>query len=154
MIDAWRLVKTSHQQDAFTGEGARLFGGRWNRPGTAMIYVSGSLALAAMEIFVHIRSTSLHLKFIYFSVTIPDKVSLTKIDFNTLPPNWREEPPPSATKDIGTQWVQNAQSAVLQIPSAIVPEEMNYLLNPLHSDFNKIKISEPKPFHFDSRMWK
>lgn len=155
MILAWRIIQESQLIEAFTGEGSRLYGGRWNHKGTPVIYLGGSLALAALEVFVHISSNvPFNQKYLSFSAIIPENVDIKKIELKSLPPNWREFPAPNATKDIGTHWAERGETALLQVPSVLIPEEVNYILNPSHADFRKINFSDPKPFYFDSRMWK
>jgi RES domain-containing protein len=154
LILAWRIIQESQLIEAFTGEGSRLYGGRWNHKGTPVIYLGGSLALAALEVFVHIRSiVPFNQKYLSFSASIPENVDIKKLELESLPSNWREFPAPNATKDIGTQWAERRETALLQVPSVIIPEEVNYILNPSHADFSKIKFSNPKPFYFDSKMW-
>ena len=153
MIVAWRLIKAKRQATAFDGEGARQAGGRWNHQGTAVVYVSGSLALAALEAFVHLMRAASVIPHVTFRVEIPENI-VTELQQKDLPRNWRSEPPPDITKQIGTDWVAAAASAVLRIPSVIVPVEHNFVLNPVHPDFKKLNISKPEPFSFDPRMWK
>jgi RES domain-containing protein len=150
---AWRLVRAAHQATAFDGEGARMAGGRWNHRGTALVYVADSLALAALEAFVHLQRAAAKIPHVSFRVEIPDDV-ITGITLHGLPRNWRAEPPPDATKRIGTDWVAAATSAVLRVPSVLVPTESNFLLNPAHPGFERLVISPPVTFSFDSRMWK
>lgn len=119
-----------------------------------MVYLADSLALAALEQFVHLRKASSRISFVSFKVEIPDGVSVAKLDVGRLPSNWRVEPPPTEAMSIGDRWVRGGSSAVLTAPSVIIPEELNYVLNPLHPDFGKIKVHSPKPFSFDPRMWK
>jgi len=153
VITAWRLVKARRAGDAFSGEGARQYGGRWNQPGTAVVYVADSLALAALEQFVHLGKAHATLAFVAFRVQIPNKV-IEQLKSQNIPANWRQEPPPKDTMDIGTTWAANASSAVLKVPSVLVPVEHNYVLNPNHADFDQIDIADPEPFSFDPRMWK
>ena len=155
MILAWRIIQESQRIEAFTGEGSRLYGGRWNHKGTPVIYLGGSLALASLEVFVHISSNMpFNQKYLSFSAIIPENVDIKKLELKSLPPNWREFPAPHATKDIGTHWTERGETVLLQVPSVLIPEEVNYILNPSHADFRKIIFSDPKPFYFDSRMWK
>jgi RES domain-containing protein len=149
---AWRLVKRKRVATAFSGEGARLAGGRWNHAGTSVVYLSGTLSLAALELFVHLDSrsrTSLELASI--PVTIPD--DLVEV-FDKLPRRWRSEPSPKETKDLGTAWASSGSSCVLRVPSAIIPEEFNYVVNPAHADFGMIVAGEPERFSLDPRLWK
>jgi RES domain-containing protein len=154
MIVAWRLVKQRQAETAFSGEGARLYGGRWNHRGTSVVYLSGSLSLAALELFVHLGPDDIQLQLVSIDVEIPKNVQIENIEPGALPPNWRQEPPPDSTKEIGTRWIQSGRSAVLRVPSVIIPVEQNFVLNPQHPAFEQLIIGEPRPFSFDSRMWK
>jgi RES domain-containing protein len=154
VITAWRIVKARHAADAFSGEGARLFGGRWNHRGTRMVYLGGSQALAALELFIHLGPGGGGLRFVAIRVEIPRGMRIRALRPRSLPPNWREQPPPDETKDLGTRWAQGGATAVLRVPSVVVPAETNYLLNPAHPDFAKLVIGPPEPFALDARMWK
>ena len=148
MKQAWRMVKEKHAATAFLGEGAWLYGGRWNSAGTRVVYTSGSQALAALESLVHLNPPVI---FKYLAIPIEfDDALVEKVA--ALPADWTEEPPPPATKAIGDLWVKKARSAVLELPSVIILGEPNYLLNPAHPDFQKIIIGKPQPFSFDPRL--
>jgi RES domain-containing protein len=147
----WRITKAS--RPSFDGEGARLYGGRWNHPGTSVVYAAGSLSLAALEFFVHLDADDPP-DLATIGAEIPDDVRVQRIDQSALPVGWRASPAPISLADLGSAWMREAVTAVLAVPSAIVPRETNYLLNPAHSDFNRIKVSKPEPFALDSRMWK
>jgi RES domain-containing protein len=148
-IVAWRLVRRERANDTFSGEGARLFGGRWNSPGTAVVYTSSSLALAALETLVHINP-QLPMDYVAFRVEF-DSAFVETADA-VLPVTWRENPPPPAAQQVGDNWTQAARSAVLSLPSALVPVERNFLLNPKHADFSRIRVEAPEPFDFDRRL--
>jgi len=148
MRQAWRIVKEKHAATAFSGEGARLYGGRWNSVGTSVVYTSGSKALAALESLVHLNPPVI---FRYVAIPIAFADALVEKAAG-LPADWTEEPPPPATKDIGDLWVKEARSAVLELPSVIIPGEPNFLLNPTHPDFKKIVIGKSEPFSFDPRL--
>jgi RES domain-containing protein len=154
VIEAWRLDKAKHAKDTFTGEGARRVSGRWHHQGTPVVYVSESLALAVLEKFVHLGFDASRISFVYFKIEIPDSVAVEKIKTAALPANWAAEPPQDSTKDIGSNWARKAGTAVLRVPSVLVPKSWNYLLNPAHRDFVKIRITGPMPFVFDSRLLK
>ena len=154
MTRGWRIVKAKHAPEAFTGEGARLYGGRWNQRGAAAVYLGDSLALAALEQFVHMGKASSGLKFIAFEVVIPDGVAIDSVESARLPRGWRGEPPPEETKDLGSAWIRGGTAVALRVPSAIVPNEGNYVLNPAHADFRRLHIRPAVPFSFDPRMWK
>jgi RES domain-containing protein len=151
---AWRIVKKSRVGEAFSGEGARRYGGRWNHRGTAVVYASGSLSLAALELFVHIGPAYKGLDFASFKVDIPSRVTIDTLSETSLPKSWRQEPPPDSCKDLGTEWVKLGTAAVLRVPSVIVPKNHNYVLNVHHRDFKKLKITQQDNFAFDPRMWK
>lgn len=154
MIVAWRICKARHADTAFNGEGARREGGRWNSRGVPVVYLAESLALAALEQFVHIPKAAAGISFISFKVEIPAEVKMAQLDVRTLPANWRAEPVPDETMAIGDAWFKGRTSSVLKVPSVVVPEEFTYVLNPIHPEFRKIRIRPPKSFSFDPRMWK
>jgi len=148
MKQSWRIVKEKHAATAFNGDGARLNGGRWNSLGTSVVYTSGSMALAALESLVHLNPPVT-----FKLVAIPIEFDDALIEeLAELPADWREEPPPLATKEIGDLWIQGGRSAVLKLPSVIIPSEPNYLLNPAHPDFKKIGIGTFNHFSFDPRL--
>lgn len=150
MNTAWRIVPERRASGAFSGEGARIAGGRWNSPGTKVVYVSQSKSLATLELLVHINP-GMPKRFKAFRVEFDDGLieNLTK---GTLPPDWQREPPPAATMAIGDAWIAGASSPILAVPSVIIPEEWNFFLNPAHPDFAKIKIGPPADFVFDPRL--
>ncbi|OGA06123.1 MAG: hypothetical protein A3D95_00940 [Betaproteobacteria bacterium RIFCSPHIGHO2_12_FULL_69_13] len=152
MPAAYRIVKARHARAAFSGEGARLAGGRWSLPGDTVVYASASLALAAIETFVHLGESGLHLRFVHFRIEIPEGAAIERC--TKPPPHWRAEPPRDESMRYGSRWLRSGRTAVLQGPSAIVPSESNYLLNPRHPDFRRIRIGRALPFVFDPRMWK
>ena len=154
MITAFHVVKEKHASEAFSGEGSRRFGGRWNHKGVAVVYISDTLSLAALEQFIHLGREGLHIPFVYFSIEIPVHVSIYNIEIDSLSKDWRREPPPKSTKDLGTQWAKSEKSALLRVPTVILPIGFNYVANIAHPEFSDIKIKEPEPFTFESRMWK
>lgn len=150
MRRGWRIVKEKHAATAFDGEGAWRFGGRWNSQGTRIVYASGTKALAALENLVHLNPP---VTFKYRSIPFAfDETLLEIYQRAELPEDWMEEPPPSSAKAIGDLWVKEARSAVLELPSVIIPDEPNYLLNPSHPDFSKIILGTPEPFSFNPRL--
>ena len=152
MISAWRLVKKKRAAAAFSGAGARIAGGRWNRPGTTVVYVSEALSLAVLELFVHLDAASrARLKLVAIPVEIPESIVEQVQD---LPPDWRSEPPPESTMKLGTSWANRGRSTVLRVPSAIVPVEFNMVINPAQPGFEQVKIGKPMSFSLDPRMWK
>jgi len=113
-----------------------------------------SLSLAALEVFVHFDTDVSPTGLVAIPAEIPEKVKVEHIDISRLPKNWRAHPPPQALKPIGSLWAARGSSVALSVPSALIPSERNYLLNPKHRDFQLIQIGKPLPFRFDSRMWK
>ena len=154
MAKAFRIVKAKHAAQAFDGEGARRFGGRWNQRGTAVVYTADSLALSALEVLVHLGRAAAKISFVSFEIEIPDAVPVELAPEDRLPKNWREEPPPEEGKTFGSEWAHRGFSVALRVPSVIVPSEGNYVLNPVHPDFARLVIGAPTPFSFDPRMWK
>jgi RES domain-containing protein len=152
MLSCWRIVQQRFSSDAFTGEGARLYGGRWNTPGHAVVYAAGSRSLAVLEILAHLDGPQLLSSYVLFEATFPESLA-TDLAPKTLPPDWREDPAPRSTQSVGDEWLRKATSPVLRVPSVLIPEEQNYLLNPGHPDFQQVHISGPQKFTFDPR-WK
>src|SRR5262245_10836793 len=136
---AWRIFKPRHAATAFTGEGARLFGGRWNSKGVAVVYTSQSLALAALEMLVHLPSDLVLARYQVAPVTFDSDV-VQSVDTAQLPRNWRADPPPARLRQIGDRWVAEGAAAVLRVPSAVIDTEFNFLLNPAHPDFANLTI--------------
>ncbi len=150
MMRAWRIVREDHRSAAFDGEGAWLFGGRWNSRGTRIVYTSITLSLAALETLVHLNPP---VAFKYVAIPIEfDEALGETVAAMDLPADWNEEPPPPSTAEIGDRWVRESRSAVLKLPSVIISAELNYLLNLGHSDFKRIRIGKPMPFSFDPRL--
>lgn len=148
MIEAWRIERAIYRATAFTGEGARLYGGRWNSQGISLVYAAENRSLAMLEILVHMRKPK---GYELYSVQFDESLVRELRDEN-LPQNWDVEPPTTDTQEIGDNWVMNASSAVLSVPSAVVHEERNYILNPRHPDFKQIKVDGPFPCSFDPRL--
>lgn len=151
MGSGWRIVLESEAAAAFSGEGSWRYGGRWNSANVRVIYVSEHQSTAALEVFVHNKPFSPNEKYKAFHLQWPD--SLTEVfPEKKLPANWRITPPSHETMEIGDHWVQEKRSVVLALPSAISPADTNFLLNPEHPDFKRIRISPPIDFEFDPRL--
>jgi RES domain-containing protein len=118
------------------------------------VYVSETLALAALEYLVHVDPANVPGDLVSIPAEIPDSVAIREVNLKNLPADWRAYPAPDALAQIGTAWTNAGSSAVLGVPSAVIPDERNYLLNPAHRDFPRIKIGVPQPFAFDSRLLK
>jgi RES domain-containing protein len=151
MASAWRIVVQSEASTAFSGEGARRYGGRWNSRNIRVIYTSEHQSTAALEVFVHNKPFNPNGKYKAFRLEWPDSLT-ERFSAEMLPANWRVSPSPVEIKEIGDRWVQERRSAVLALPSAISPADTNFLLNPEHRDFKRIRIAPPIDFEFDSRL--
>jgi RES domain-containing protein len=152
-VTACRIFKKKHAATSFTGEGARLHGGRWNSKGKAVVYTAASCSLATLEMLVQLDDRQVMDEYVCAFVSF-DRRLVRTVDSEALPKNWREYPGPPELKTVGDQWLTVASSAVLQVPNAIVASEFNFLINPAHTDFRKIRIEEHLPFLFDPRLLK
>lgn len=164
ILSAYRIVKTNRSLDsktingleipaAFDGYGSSMFGGRWNSKETHIVYTSDTQALAVLEILVHLDDPEMLNAFSVFPVSFDDKYMLTVDDVaGGLPSDWQNEPFSQNARDIGDAWIKSAQSLVLAVPSAVIPNEYNYLLNPYHKDFKAISIGEAAEFPLDARL--
>jgi RES domain-containing protein len=148
----YRLASTQYAND-LTGEGARLFGGRWNHPGFACLYASDSRALAVLEYSVNTGAD--HIPSALLIITIDTGTAgIEEIPESVLPADWKEIPAPSSTKDFGSAILRSSKTAVIKIPSAIISSEHNFLLNPAHPDARKFKILALTDFYYDLRIKK
>jgi RES domain-containing protein len=150
-VRAWRLSKEKYASDAFSGEGAKLNGGRWNSKGTPMVYTSEHISLAVLEILVGLEDPIILPRYVLFRVEFEEGL-VEVLEDDALPGDWRLNPPPRSTQEIGDRWVSEARSAVLCVSGVVIPSERNYLLNPRHSDFGEIAVGDPKPHDFDPRL--
>ena len=146
---AWRLVKARHAATAFDGEGARLFGGRWNSPGTRMVYTAESRSLAVLEVLVHLQARAPLAAYVFLEARVPDALVERLVQ---APADWRELPAPESTRRLGDAWISEQRSAALSVPSVVSPSERLLLLNPDHADFGRIGLGRPEPFELDPRF--
>jgi RES domain-containing protein len=153
LIRVWRICARRLARHAFRGEGARLHGGRWNPPGIAVVYTASTLSLAALELFVNLDPRDAPAGIVAIPADIPASVRIESVDRALLPRRWRSYPAPDALQAMGAAWIARGETAVLSVPSAVIPEERNYLLNPAHRHFHLIRIGRPQAFQFDTRMW-
>jgi RES domain-containing protein len=149
-VVVWRLTLKKHA--APDGEGARRYGGRWNKPGTPAVYTSGTLSLAALEYLVHVDSDILPDSLVSIKATIPDSLSIETLKASDLPSDWKEKIIPVTLQELGTSWANRAKSPVLKVPSVVIEHEWNYVLNPLHPDFPNIFWDNAIGFSFDPRL--
>ena len=151
MPTGWRLVKKRYAANAFDGEGARLYGGRWNSPGVPMVYTAATLSLAALELLVHLNDRR-HLAGYQQCAAHFESHQVTVVEGTALPEDWRKYPAPEALRQIGGRWAEELATPVLRVPSAVVPQEGNFLLNPLHPAFRELVFNPPGPLSLDSRL--
>lgn len=147
----WRICKSQFASIAFTGYGASRDGGRWNFPGTAVVYTAQSKSLAAMEQLVGLDRSELPPSFVCFSVDVPED-AVRILGAAELPSDWHETPPPDTLKHIGSTWAHELETVCLSVPSAVIPGERNFILNPSHPGFARLTISDPEPFRYDERI--
>ena len=152
MLTVWRLITARFAKSAFSGEGGRLYAGRWNRKGIPLVYTAESQSLAMLEMLV--QDEPLRARYVMIEVRIPKGMTIDRIKVQDLPSDWRDISAREKLQAIGTEWVTKRSAAVLAVPSAVIPAETNYVLNPLHPDFRRIKIGKPQKFETDLRLSK
>jgi RES domain-containing protein len=152
MIKLYRLVRAGRGDDAFSGEGAKFHGGRWNPPGFPAVYASQSRALAVLEMLVHLTLEARDMAFLIYEITLPKVVRLQR--YKGAARAWRHWKSPVTSQDAGRAWLAQGTALALVVPSVIIPEEANYVLSVRHPQFEELRISKPQPFSFDERLWK
>lgn len=150
MTVVWRLLTGRFAATAFSGEGARLYGGRWNSKGIPVVYTAGSQSLAVLEMLV--QDDPLRARYIMIPATLPKAVKIERLTPGQLPAEWRTLAARDLTQAVGDEWLKRKSSAVLAVPSAVIPTETNYLINPLHPAFGQIEIGAPQDFFTDQRL--
>jgi RES domain-containing protein len=149
----FRLCRKNYAND-LSGRGAEINGGRWNSQGISALYTSSSRALCAIEIIVHVPAGIIPADYYLVTIDIPDDAPINTIDIKNLPANWNSNPISASTQRIGNAFFAGQKELVLKVPSAIIKDEWNYILNPVHKDFQKVKIIDTEPFAFDTRLFK
>lgn len=152
MLIVWRITTARFVRSAFSGEGARLYGGRWNPKGVPMVYTAGNQSLAMLEMLV--QDQPLRARYVMIDARIPSGVTIERVRMEELPSDWREIGARTKLQAMGAEWATKRSAAVLSVPSTIVPAEANYLLNPLHPDFKRIKVGKPSTVETDLRLLK
>ena len=151
IITAWRITKGKFKEVAFTGEGAEESGGRWNSEGTRIVYASSSISLAILEILVNLQDEQILSSYMLIPFHFDDSL-IESLDVKGLPEDWASLPSSLSAKSFGDDWVQSKTSLILEVPSAVVPSENNYLINPSHPDFDQITYGDPIPLPLDERL--
>ena len=150
---AWRLVRQRYGDTAaaFSGEGARRYGGRWNSPGRPLVYASLHLSLAALETPAHADRRRFERDYVAFAVRVPHDLVLELRD-DDVPADWRARPTSWSARTVGDAWLAQRASVALTVPSVLVPQERNLLLDPEHPHFAEVRIGAPQRFRFDERL--
>ncbi len=153
-MKVYSIEREKYLESTLEGIGAsKSRGFRWNSLYTRMVYTAASRALAMLEVAVHLDlNEDLPSDRFFVEIDIPESVKIIQISSHNLPRDWNEKPPSTSTQLIGDDFVKQGSAAILKIPSAIIPQEFNYLINPLHPDAKKITITETTPFKFDDRL--
>ena len=146
----YRLSRGKYHLD-LSGKGAELYGGRWNSKGVAMLYTSQSRALAFAEVAIHIPVSIVPKDYFLISIITSDTASILKLAEKDMPADWRSNPHSNSTQKIGDQFIVESKYLIFQVPSAIVPGDFNFLINPNHSLIKEVTIKDVEPFEFDSR---
>jgi RES domain-containing protein len=152
MLIVWRITTARFARSAFSGEGARLYGGRWSPKGVPVVYTAANQSLAMLEMLV--QDQPLRARYVIIEARIPSTVRIERVSIDDLPSDWREISARQKLQAIGAAWASKRKAAVLAVPSAIVPRESNYLLNPLQPAFKRITISKPSTVETDLRLIK
>ena len=146
------MCRTRHSKDVLGGEGGLYAAGRWHRRGTRMVYAAATLSLATLEILVRTNRAYSPTDLTAVEIEIPDSIEIERTPLSTLPAGWQAYPAPAFTQQRGTNWVASGRTAVLAVPSAVIPLECNYLLNPAQPHFSRVRIVGRTPCSFDARL--
>jgi len=148
----FRLVREKFSS-SLSGKGAALRGARWNSIGVELIYTAGNRSLAMAEVAVHLSLATLPSDYLMMSIRIPDDVKVANLSVSDLPKNWNVFPHPLSTQRVGDAFVADVKYAVLKIPSVVTRGDFNYLINPKHPEFSRIKVESLEKFPFDRRLF-
>ena len=146
------IGRRAHAADSLGGRGGLHFSGRWHLQGIRIVYTSATLSLAALELLVHVDRDLLPSDLVQFEIDLPDDLQVERIEARTLPSHWRRYPAPAALQRIGAGWIEQGKTAILRVPSAVIPDEDNYLLNPAHPAIERIKVVGRRAFNLDPRL--
>jgi RES domain-containing protein len=153
LIRVYRILRKRYAKTPFNGEGAYRYGGRWSSPGVRLAYASEHLSLAMLEYFVHLDRDDPPPDLVVATADVPDDVSRVQVAPAKLPATWRQTPAPPELAAIGDRFAQAKRGAILVVPSALAPDEFNWLLNPDHADFRRVRIHPPEPFSYNSTFF-
>jgi RES domain-containing protein len=146
----WRISREIYPP--LDGEGARRYGGRWSSRGSPVVYTAAHLSLAVLEVLVHTDPDVIPTDLAVFEIEVPDDLAIDRVSLDDLPTNWMSIPDHRACRDFGDAWLARADAPVLEVPSAVVPEESNYLIDPAHPESARVTVVGTRPFSFDPRL--
>ncbi len=149
----WRICRKPHSNDALNGRGGLFASGRWHTKGRRVVYSSGTLSLATLELLVNVDHDLMPFDFVQIEIKIPDHCEVERINQNKFSSDWRSYSSPEKLQQRGNTWLEEERTPVLEVPSAVIPEEANFLLNPAHPDAKKITIVSASDFQFDPRLF-
>jgi len=151
-MELYRIAQEKYAED-LSGNGARLFGGRWNSEGQFALYTSLTRSLALLETLAHTPAKLLQAKtYLLITLLIPDTTVIQSLEAKKLPHGWNDVEISPFTQKTGNQFLIAKKNLALAVPSVLIPEELNYVLNPLHADFKKVKIINKRRIRFDNRV--
>jgi RES domain-containing protein len=151
-VRVWRICRERYAADPLSGRGGLVVSGRWATKGRRVVYTSGSLSLASLEFLVHVDRVLLPPDLVQVEVDVPDRIPASEIDVVPLPKGWRDHPAPTTLRAFGDAWLAGGTTAILRVPSAVIPEESNVLLNPDHPHANKFAVVSTRAFEYDRRL--
>jgi RES domain-containing protein len=151
-VIVWRICRKPFSTEPLAGKGGAVAAGRWHSRGTRIVYTSATLSLAALELLVNAETDLVPSDLVSIKIEVPDDIETTEVTTARLPTNWHHTPAPAALQELGEKWIRRAKTALLRVPSAVIPEERNYLINPAHPDVSRISIAEIRDFVLDSRL--
>jgi RES domain-containing protein len=149
----YRVLRKAFARAPLDGEGAYLYGGRWSSAGTRLAYTSEHQSLAMLEYFVHLEAEEAPPDLVLVTADVPGDLPIKRISAEALPSHWRRSPAPSELARIGDEFVRRAEHCILIVPSALAPNENNWLLNPQHAGFRRVSVSKVEPLSYDPRMF-
>ncbi|MDX2150229.1 MAG: RES family NAD+ phosphorylase [Bryobacteraceae bacterium] len=154
MTRVYRILRRPYSKKPLDGEGAYRFGGRWSSAGTRVSYTAQHLSLAIIEYFIHIDPDDPPNDLVAVTAEVPDGVSRISISQKQLPANWRQSPSPPELAEIGDRFIRDGKVAIVIVPSVLAPAESNWLINPQHPEFSRIRLVATEAFEYDSRFFK
>jgi RES domain-containing protein len=148
----WRICRKPYVDAALDGSGGMYTSGRWHSKGNPIVYTASSAALAALEVLVHVDPLTAPADLRLLAIELPDDLSIEVLEPITLPEGWHSVPAPAALQTLGSSWLMSGRTAALNVPSAVIKVERNFLLNPRHPEVQRVRILSDEAFSFDTRL--